>query len=85
MILIIKILYLKIKKIIGLFFIEYDNSIIIQRFLEKPLQAIKFADVNKKNIALKRLRKYFIKNDKNNLRNEFYKYYKILKKIVRVF
>ena len=60
--------------------INIINSIIIQKFIKKPFEAIKFAEVNKKNIALQRIRKYFIKNDKKNLRNGFYKFYKNIKR-----
>ena len=52
------------------------NSVINENALKKPFQKIKFTEVNKKNIALKRLKKYFIKNDKINLRDAFHKFLK---------
>ena len=47
--------------------------------LKKPFDKIKNSEINKKNIILLRLKKYFINNDKNNLRNAFLNFYSISK------
>ena len=47
--------------------------------LKKPFDKIKNSEINKKNIILLRLKKYFINNDKNNLRNAFWKFNSISK------
>ena len=49
------------------------KNIWMKHLLKEPLNKIKFAEVNKKNVILQRLKKYFINNDKINLRKAFMK------------
>ena len=56
--------------------IKIINSILTENALRDPFNNIIYSKINEKNIALQRLKKYFIKNDKNNLRNAFHKFLK---------
>ena len=49
------------------------KNICVKHLLKEALNKIKFAEVNKKNVILQRLKKYFIKNDKIILRKAFMK------------
>ena len=55
------------------------KKVCIKYTLKEPMNKIKNAEINKKNLILNRLRKYFINNDKNILRNAFIKFYAISK------
>ena len=52
------------------------NTIITQNALREPFEKIKYSAINENNIILRRLKKYFIKNDNNNLRRAFNKFLK---------
>ena len=56
------------------------NNICINNLLKGPFDKIKLAVVNEKNIILKRLKKYFNKNDEINLRKAFLRFYFVTKK-----
>ena len=55
------------------------KNICVNFSLKEPFDKIKNSEVNKKNIILNRLKKYFVNNDKNNLRKAFMKFYSISK------
>jgi hypothetical protein len=52
------------------------NSVTTRKLLKNPLQKLKNSHINKKNVILKRLKKYFYKNDKMNLSKAFHKFLK---------
>ena len=56
--------------------IKIINSTITEKALRNVFEKIKNASVNLKNIILKRLKKYFSKNEKINLRKAFHKFLK---------
>ena len=49
------------------------NSVTTRKMLRTPLKKIIHSNINTKNIILKRLKKYFYKNDKINLSKAFHK------------
>ena len=55
------------------------KNISVKFSLKEPFNKIKNAEVNKKNIILNRLKKYFIKNDEINLRKAFLKFFAVSK------
>ena len=52
------------------------NNLFIKNLLKEPFNKLKLAEVNKKSVILKRLKKYFLKNDEINLRKAFRKFMK---------
>ena len=62
---------MNINKVIGII-----TSILTRKCLKAPFRAIKISEINIKNKILKKLKKYFYKNDINALRNAFHKFLK---------
>ena len=52
------------------------SSVTTRKALRNPFEKIKGSSINNKNIILKRIKKYFDKNDKTNVRNAFLKFFK---------
>ena len=60
--------------------VDKINNLYIKNSLKEPFNKIKLAEVNQKNVILKRLKKYFLKNDRINLRKAFIKFLTKVKK-----
>ena len=60
--------------------VDIINNLYIKNSLKEPFNKIKLAEVNQKNVILKRLKKYFLKNDRINLRKAFIKFLTKVKK-----
>jgi hypothetical protein len=52
------------------------NSVAVNKSLRNSFDLIKSAEINAKNISLNRIKKYFIGNDKKNLRKAFHTFLK---------